>query len=238
MLSLVATPIGNLRDITLRALDVLKEADLILCEDTRQTQKLLDHYEIRKPMLSFYEHSSVGRILQILNELVQGKKLALVSDGGMPLISDPGFELLREALKHKIPVEIIPGPSACVTALAISGLATDSFTFYGFLVQKSAARKKELMRLADREETLIFYESPYRVHKVLEEMKEIFGDREAVLARELTKKFEEISRGFLSELIRKYAGKKVLGEIVILVSGKGRKQILPRHDIEDMQPTA
>ncbi|MFA6599518.1 MAG: 16S rRNA (cytidine(1402)-2'-O)-methyltransferase [Candidatus Omnitrophota bacterium] len=228
MLSLVATPIGNLRDITLRALDVLKDADLILCEDTRETRKLLDHYEIRKPLLSFYEHSGRGRILEILNHLMQGKKLALVSDGGMPLVSDPGFELLREALRHKLPVEVIPGPSACLTALSVSGLATDSFVFYGFLSPKSATRRRELAKLSDREETLIFYESPYRAAKVLEEMIAALGDREAVVARELTKKFEEISRGRLSELVQKFSGKKILGEIVILVSGFGRKEILPR----------
>ncbi len=226
MLSFVATPIGNLRDITLRALDVLKDADLILCEDTRRTQTLLERYEIKKPLMSHHEHSGPGRIEQVLRELESGRKVAVVSDGGMPLVSDPGFELLREVLRKGIPMEVLPGPCACVTALAASGLATDSFTFYGFLPPKSAARKKELSRLAGREETLIFYESPFRLLKALGDMKETLGDREAVVARELTKKFEEIIRGNLSALIAKFSKGKILGEIVVLVSGKDRKKIL------------
>ncbi len=228
MLHLVPTPIGNLRDITLRALDVLKEADLILCEDTRRTQTLLNHYEIKKPVISYHEHSGAGKTAKIIGELRDGQKIALVSDGGMPLISDPGFELVHEAIREKVPIEVLPGANAALTALVVSGLATDSFTYYGFLSQKSAARKKELSRLADREETLIFYESPFRIVKALEDMKDVFGDREAAVARELTKKFEEIVRGHLSDLIEKFSSKKILGEIVILVSGHNRKEILSR----------
>ncbi len=223
MLSIVPTPIGNLRDITLRALDVLKSADMIICEDTRQTQKLLSAYEIKKPLLSFHEHSAGGKAKEIIQMLLEGKNLALVSDGGMPLISDPGFQIVHEAILKDVAFEVLPGPSAGVTALAASGLATDSFSYFGFLPQKSAARKKFLASLAEREETLIFYESPYRLLQSLEEMSEIFGPREAAVARELTKKFEEVQRGTLPELVKKFSQKKVLGEIVVLVSGNNRK---------------
>ncbi len=226
MLSIVATPIGNLKDITLRALETLKAADEILCEDTRQTQKLLSHYEISKPLTSFHEHSTSEKTLKILERLKQGARIALVSDGGMPLVSDPGFELVHEAIKQGIAFEVLPGASACLTALVASGLATDSFLFYGFLSPKSAARKHQLEKLADREETLIFYESPYRVVKALQDMLEVLGDREAAVVRELTKKFEECQRGDLSSLIVRLSKKEVIGEVVILVSGKDRKKIL------------
>ncbi len=225
MLYIVPTPIGNLKDITLRALEVLKSVDLIVCEDTRQTQVLLNHYEIKKPLFSFHEHSGPGKVVGIINRLRGGESIALVTDGGTPAISDPGFQIVRSAIENNISVETLPGACALVTALVVSGLAVDCFTFFGFLSQKSATRRKELEKLADREETLIFYESPYRVGKALEDMFAVLGDREAVVARELTKKFEEVTRGKLSELIKKYAGKKVLGEIVILVSGKDRKAL-------------
>ena len=225
MLYIVPTPIGNLKDITLRALEALKSADLIVCEDTRQTQKLLKAYEIQKPLLSLHEHSGLGRVREITAHLSEGKSVALVSDGGTPLVSDPGFELLREVIRGKINFEVLPGPCALITAFAASGLATDTFSFYGFLPQRFAARKKFLASLEPREETLIFYESPYRLRQTLEDMKTVFGEREAVVARELTKKFEEISRGYLSELAAKFSSKKVRGEIVILAAGKGRKEL-------------
>ncbi len=154
-----------------------------------------------------------------------GDHIALVSDGGTPLISDPGFQLFNRALTEKVPVEVLPGACAVPTALVASGLATDSFTFYGFLSNKSAARKKFFKSVAEREETMIFYESPYRVPQALEDMAEVLGDREAAVARELSKKFEEIVRGTLPELARKYKDKKVLGEVVIVVSGHGRKKL-------------
>lgn len=225
MLYIVPTPIGNLKDITLRALEVLREADLIVCEDTRRAQKLLKAYEIHKLLLSLHEHSGEGRIREVLNRLSEGMSVALVSDSGTPLISDPGFELLREVIRRGISFEVLPGPCAAITALAASGLATDAFSFFGFLPQKSLARKKFLAELESREETLIFYESPYRLSRTLEDMRTVFGEREAVIARELTKKFEEISRGYLSELIQKFSQRKVLGEVVILVAGKGRKEL-------------
>ncbi|MCM8775234.1 MAG: 16S rRNA (cytidine(1402)-2'-O)-methyltransferase [Candidatus Omnitrophica bacterium] len=232
MLYLVATPIGNLGDITHRALDLLGEADTIVCEDTRRTQKLLNHYRVRRKdgtvpsLVSFHEHSGPGRLRQILEELGQGKSVALVSDSGVPLISDPGFELVREVIRRGIRVEALPGPSALLTALVLSGLAVDRFSFFGFLPQKSAARRKALSEIKDYRETLIFYESPFRLIRTLEDMKETFGDREACVARELTKKFEEIVRGYLSEIIEKFSIRKILGEMVILVAGKGRKETL------------
>lgn len=225
MLSIVPTPIGNLKDITLRALEVLREADVIVCEDTRQTQKLLNAYEIKKQLVSFHEHSTREKAEKILDRAAQGERVALVSDGGMPLISDPGFEILHEAIKRNVPFEVLPGPSAVTTALVTSGLAPDAFTFYGFLPVKSAGRRKRLAELADREETLIFYESPYRILQALEDMLAVFGDREAAVARELTKKFEETQRGTLASLTARLASKKMLGEFVILVAGKNRKKL-------------
>ena len=226
MLSVVPTPIGHLRDITLRALDLLRSADFIACEDTRQTQKLITAYEIRKPLLSFHEHSGPARVAEILGHLKDGKNVALVSDGGMPVVSDPGFELLREVRRAGLEYEVLPGPNAALTALVASGLATDSFSFFGFLPQKSAARKKFLSTLCEREETLIFYESPFRLARALLDLREVFGDREAAVVRELTKKFEEVARGRLRELAEKFTKRPAKGEIVILVSGRGRKDIL------------
>lgn len=226
MLYLVATPIGNLRDITLRALDILKTADVITCEDTRRTGQLLKHYEINPSrLLSFHDHSGPGRIREIISLLKEGRSVALVSDGGTPLISDPGFPLVREAVREGIRVEAIPGPTAIVTALAASGLASDQFSFFGFLPAKSTQRKKELGEIASVEHTLVFFESPHRVAALLQEMFEVLGDREAALCRELTKKFEEVVRGTLSELVARFEKKKPLGEIVLVVSGKGRKRV-------------
>ena len=225
MLSIVPTPIGNLRDITLRAVETLKGADMIVCEDTRQTQKLLSAYEIKKPFMSFHEHSALAKMQEIFRMLEEGKNLALVSDGGMPLISDPGFQIVNEAIRRKIPFEVLPGPSAVIMALAASGLATDSFSFFGFPPPKSVSRKKYFADLAEREETLIFFESPHRILQSLEDMKAVFGDREAAVARELTKKFEEIQRGSLEDLVVKFSSKKALGEITVLIAGKARKKL-------------
>jgi 16S rRNA (cytidine1402-2'-O)-methyltransferase len=226
MLYIVPTPIGNLRDITLRALDVLKQVDLIVCEDTRHTQKLLQAYEIQKPLISFHEHSGSGRIKEIINKLNAGSSIALVTDGGTPLVSDPGFQIVHEAIQNNLAFEVLPGPSAVITALVASGLACDSFSFFGFLPQKSVARLRALESLKERDETLLFYESPFRLLKTLQEIEQVFGEREAVVARELTKKFEEVKRGKLAELSKHFSSKKVLGEIVIVVSGKDRKALL------------
>lgn len=229
MLSLVPTPIGNLGDITLRALEVLKNADQILCEDTRRTQTLLRHFGITKPLLSCHEHSGPQRLEEILALLREGKRLALVSDGGMPLVSDPGFQIVHAVLQEQLPFEVLPGPSAVTTALVQSGLPTDSFCFAGFLSNKTQKRKQELRNFADREETLIFFESPFRVVKMLQDAFEVLEDREAAVARELTKKFEEVLRGNLSFLIHELSRKPRKGEMVVLISGKGRKKVLPQR---------
>lgn len=225
MLYLIPTPIGNLRDITLRALDILKECSLIICEDTRESQKLLSAYEIKKPLLAFHEHSSEGRLREILQRLKAGEMIAWVTDGGMPSISDPGFEIVREVIREKIPFTVLPGANALTTALVASGLATDSFSFFGFPPQKSAQRQKMFKEMKMREETLIFYESPFRLVKSLTDMQLVWGEREAAICRELSKKFEEVTRGYFSEILAVYSKRKVLGEIVIVVSGKNRKQL-------------
>ncbi|MBI4115497.1 MAG: 16S rRNA (cytidine(1402)-2'-O)-methyltransferase [Candidatus Omnitrophica bacterium] len=230
MLYLVPTPIGNLKDITLRALEVLKSADCIACEDTRRTGQLLKHHSIPAPrLISFHDHSSSGRVREIISLLKEGKNVAFVTDGGTPLISDPGFPLIREAIREGIPIEALPGPTAVTTALAVSGLPTEKFVFFGFLPQKSGPRKKELQKVKEFEETLVFFESPHRIVAALREMREIFGDREAAVCRELTKKFEEVKRGTLNQLSECFAKKKPLGEIVIVIAGKGRKKVFSPH---------
>lgn len=232
MLSIVPTPIGNLRDITLRALDVLKAADVIVCEDTRHTGKLLRHFEISKPLMSLHEHSSEAKVMELVQRLEGGLNVALVSDAGMPLISDPGFELMAEVRRKGLAYEVLPGAQAAVTALVASGLATDSFAYLGFPSPKSVSRKKEFERLAAHEETLIYYESPFRLVKTLEDMKTVWGNREAAVARELTKKFEEVARGTLEELIEKFSKKNAIGEIVIVVSGANRKKLFDKGSDE------
>lgn len=225
MLSIVSTPIGNLGDITLRALEALKAADFIACEDTRETRKLLAHYSIEKPLLSYHDYSPAIRVHEILALIRQGKRVAVVTDGGMPSISDPGFTLVREAIREKTGFEVLPGASAVTTALVASGLAVDEFSFLGFLPPKSASRKKRLAEFKEREETLIFFESPFRLPAALRDMAEVFGDREAVVARELTKKFEEFLRGNLSDLAQEAAEHPRKGEMVVLVAGQGRKKV-------------
>ena len=232
MLTIVPTPIGNLSDVTLRALEALKQADIIVCEDTRQTQKLLQHYAITKPLVSYHEHSSAQKAAGIVALLREGKRIALVSDGGMPLVSDPGFQVVHAVLAEQLPLEVLPGPSAVTMALVLSGLPTDSFSFFGFLSNKGQRRRHELQALADREETLIFFESPFRIVKMLQDAMEVLGDREATVARELTKKFEEVLRGNLSELIRDMTQKPRKGEMVVLISGKDRKSVLPKRSLQ------
>ena len=225
MLYLVATPIGNLKDITLRALEVLKAADLIACEDTRHTGRLLEHFDIKKPLVSFHEHSGPGRVQELAAKLEQGTVIALVSDAGTPLLSDPGFPLVREALRRGIRVESLPGPSACLAALLASGLPPNQFSFFGFLAPKSSQRKKNFEQVRERPDTLVYYESPYRVLKFLEEALEVLGDREAAVARELTKKFEEVARGRLSQLVEKFKKQTPRGEFVIVIAGHNQKSV-------------
>jgi 16S rRNA (cytidine1402-2'-O)-methyltransferase len=219
-LYVVATPIGNLEDITLRALRVLKECDEIACEDTRHSLKLLTHFGISKPLISFYSYNQRHRVPQIVDKLLNGLKVALVSDCGTPAVSDPGYLLVKEAVDKGIPVEVLPGASALLTALVGSGLSTDGFVFCGFLKRKPGKMKKELEECASLGKTLIFYESPHRILKTVEICLEIFGENAKIcLARELTKKFEEHIRGNIKEVYENIKSRKeILGEFVVLIS--------------------
>ena len=214
-LYIVSTPIGNLEDITLRALRVLKEADLIACEDTRHTRKLLSHYGISKPTISYHEHNEHERTSELIEKLQAGSNIALVSDAGTPLISDPGFRIVREAADRAIRVVPIPGPSALLAALSASGLQTSEFTFVGFLPARRAARRARLTELAHIQTTLVVYEAPHRIKQTLEDAREVLGARECALARELTKLHEEFVRGSLSEI--QVQEDKARGEMVLLI---------------------
>jgi 16S rRNA (cytidine1402-2'-O)-methyltransferase len=219
-LYIVATPLGNLEDITLRAIRILKEASVIACEDTRRTVKILNRYEIRTPLFIFHEYNKVRAGKSILRRLRDGDSVALVSDAGTPAISDPGYELVREAIGSGVPIEVVPGPSALVAALVVSGLPTDHFTFEGFLPTRREKRRKAMQGLAAGTRTMIFYESPQRLAAFLREAAEIFGDRQACVVRELTKVHEEILRGSLSELDAEISGRgTVLGEVTIVIGG-------------------
>ena len=227
ILYLVATPIGNLEDITLRALRVLREADLIACEDTRQTRKLLDHFGISKPLVSYHEHNEAARAAELISRLESGHNIALVSDAGTPLVSDPGYRAAAAAIEAGITVVPIPGASAMLAALAASGLGTDEFRFCGFLPARSAARKKALEALSDADCTLVFYETPHRIVEALEDVQAVFGDRPVVVARELTKIHEEFLRGTAAEIRSRLEQKpSVKGEITLLI-GRGAKTSAP-----------
>jgi len=217
MLYLVATPIGNLKDITLRALEILKSADVIAAEDTRRTEQLLRHYEIPgRFLLSFHEHSGPGRVREIVSLLKEGKSAALVTDGGTPLISDPGFPLVREAIREGIPVEAVPGPSAVVAALALSGFRGERFRFEGFTPKKSAAMARWLEGLKGETAPVVCYESPYRLVKTLEAIRRTLGEVPVVVARELTKLHEEVTRGSTSEVLKRYTKRAPKGEVTLL----------------------
>ena len=222
---MVSTPIGNLEDITLRALRILKEVDLIAAEDTRRTGLLLKHFGIETPLTSYFEGNELKKGEWLMTRLKEGERIALVSDAGTPGISDPGYRLVRLAIENEIPVIPIPGPSAIITALSTSGLPTDAFLFKGFLPHKSKRRREILQEVKEARETLIFYESPHRITQTLNDMVEILGDREMVLARELTKRYEDILRGKVSQIIEQLKGKKLKGEITLIVSGKRRKDL-------------
>lgn len=218
-LHIVATPIGNLRDITLRALETLAGADVIYCEDTRTSAKLTTHFGIATPRKALHEHNERELIATVLADLARGGKVALISDAGTPLLSDPGFPLVRAARAAGVPVYAAPGASALLAALAVAGLPTDAFSFLGFPPAKAGARANALAAFADRRETLVFYESPHRLGESLAAMAEVFGaDRPAAVALELTKKFERVARGPLAELALQFAG-EVKGEAVIVVGG-------------------
>src|SRR5262252_7317341 len=216
-LYLVATPIGNLEDITLRALRILKEADQIACEDTRHTQKLLNHYGIAKPLVSYHEHNEMTRAPELVLAMERGAQIALVSDAGMPLVSDPGYRLVTLSLRHHIGVVPVPGPSALLAALSASGLPNEEFLFAGFLPARSGERRRALERLRIEDRTIIFYEAPHRIEETLADAREVLGDRPACLAREVTKLHEEFRRGTLSELAASLAERPARGEITLLI---------------------
>jgi 16S rRNA (cytidine1402-2'-O)-methyltransferase len=226
-LHLVATPIGNLEDLTFRALRTLEACDLIAAEDTRQTRKLLTHYGVSRPLVSCYEHNEARRIPAILAALREGKDVALVSDAGSPGVSDPGFRLVREAVAQDIPVTALPGPSAVILALSMSGLPTDRFTFYGFLPRRGSERKRLLDEAAQMPHTLIFFESPHRLIRALEDLLDRLGDRRVAVCRELTKRFEQVERGLLSEALAKARTRTPRGEFCIVVEGGGLEAVEP-----------
>ena len=215
-LYIVSTPIGNLKDITLRAIEVLKQVDLIAAEDTRRTNILTVHYGINTPLTSYFQYNKVKKADILIRLLKEGKNIALVSDAGTPGISDPGFVIIKKALEGNIDVVPIPGPAGFLTALSISGLPTNKFVFEGFLSNKSTQRRKRLREFAGEDRTVIIYESPHRLLKTLQDILDIIGDIDIVCARELTKKFEEIRRERVSDSIRHFSTTKILGEFILL----------------------
>jgi len=218
MLYVVATPIGNLGDITLRALDVLKSVDLIAAEDTRHSGMLLKHLEIKKPLVSYHEHNEAMRTAQLVERLAADENVALITDAGTPALSDPGARLIRACIERGLPLTIIPGPSSILAALVGSGFSTERFYFGGFLPVKSGQRERELRATAERGETTIFFESPYRLTKTLTVCTGVMPDRQLCVARELTKKFEEFRHGIASELLAHYEAHPPKGEIVLVIS--------------------
>jgi 16S rRNA (cytidine1402-2'-O)-methyltransferase len=223
-LYLVSTPVGNLEDITVRAARILAEVDFIACEDTRKSGILLKHLEIRKPLVSYHEHNEDVSAQRIVKRILNGESAAVISDAGTPAISDPGFSVIRAAVDENIPIVAIPGPAAMLTALSVSGLPTDAFIFCGFLPPKSGKRRRVLESLSDRRETLIFYESPFRIRKLLAEIESTMGDRQVVLCRELTKKFEEVIRMSVQDLSEYLANRTLKGEITLVVEGLVRRK--------------
>ena len=217
MLYVVATPIGNLGDISLRALEVLKSVDAIAAEDTRYSGMLLKHFGIKKPLVSFHEHNEAMRTAQLLDRLAAGQNIAVITDAGMPGLSDPGARLIRECICRDLPFTIVPGPSSILTAVVGSGFSTEKFFFGGFLPTKSGGRERELRAAAARVETSVFFESPYRLVKTLDAATRILQDRQLCVARELTKKFEEFRRGSAGELLAHYERRPPKGEVVLLI---------------------
>lgn len=218
MLYVIATPIGNLADITLRALDVLKDVDVVAAEDTRHSGLLLKHFGIKKPFVSYHEHNEAMRTAELVERLGRGEKVALITDAGTPGLSDPGLRLIRACIERELPFTIVPGPSSILTALLGSGFSTAKFSFRGFLPVKSGQRERELRAAAEREDTVIFFESPYRLIKTLQACLQIMPHRQICVARELTKRFEEFRRGTAPELLAHYGAHPAKGEIVLLIS--------------------
>ncbi|MGI8317344.1 16S rRNA (cytidine(1402)-2'-O)-methyltransferase [Halobacillus mangrovi] len=218
-LYIVPTPIGNLNDMTFRAVETLKNADAIAAEDTRNTKKLLNHFDIHSSLISYHEHNKQTRGPQLIDQIRNGDRIAVVSDAGMPGISDPGSDLVRQAIDEDLPVIVLPGANAALPALAGSGLSTEQFQFCGFLPRKKKEREAELTALKNISATIIFYESPHRLKEMLRHVREIFGNRQASLARELTKRYEEYVRGSLEELVNWAEQEEVRGEFCIIVEG-------------------
>lgn len=223
-LTLVATPIGNLEDITLRAIRTLREVDLIAAEDTRQTLKLLNHFEIKKPLTSYYEHNKAEKGNYLIQQLLEGKNIALVSDAGSPGISDPGEDLVRLAVDNSIPVTMVPGPVAAIMGLVISGLPAGRFVFEGFLPMNKRSRKERIAFLKNETRTMVFYEAPHKLVYTLRELLEVLGDRRIVLARELTKRYEEVIRCSLSEAVERFSENSPKGEFVLMLEGIDEKE--------------
>jgi 16S rRNA (cytidine1402-2'-O)-methyltransferase len=217
MLYIVATPIGNLKDITLRAIEVLKSVDLIACEDTRHTKILLEHYNINTPTTSFFQHNQITKGQYLLKLLKEGKSIALVSDAGSPGILDPGYQIINLAIKNKIEITFIPGATAFINALVLSGKPAHNFIFEGFLPVRRQARQNRLRQLSKLKHTIVFYESCHRILATLEDIQSIFGEKEIVVARELTKKFEELKRGRPEDIVREVKEQKLRGEFTIVI---------------------
>ena len=226
-LYLVATPIGNLQDITLRAIETLRTVDVIACEDTRHTRKLLNHFRISNKTISYHEHNEQERAEELVDCMMRGESVAIVSDAGTPGIADPGFRIVQRAIESGLNVVPIPGPAAFVTAAVASGLATDSIFFGGFLPSKKGERRKRLEEIRDIPATLIFYEAPHRLAKSLADCADVLGDRQAAAARELTKIHEEFARGTLSDLAARFAGQTVKGEVVIVIDRPRGDEVRP-----------
>lgn len=222
---LVATPIGNLEDITIRALNTLRNADIIAAEDTRQTLKLLNHFEIKKPLISYHEHNQKESGEKLVAEALEGKNIALVTDAGTPGISDPGEGIVKLAIEQGVKIFLIPGAAALIYGLVVSGISTARFVFEGFLPTDKKGKKERLMNLKNEEKTIIFYEAPHKLIRTLQDMYDNFGDRKIAMCRELTKKYEEIIRCSLSEAIKMYNEKKPLGEYVIVMEGKSKSEL-------------
>jgi len=235
-LYLVGTPIGNLEDITLRALRILKEADRIACEDTRHTQRLLTHYDIHKPLVSYHEHNEMTRAPELIVALEQGAKIALVSDAGTPLVSDPGHRLVTLCLRHQIPVVPIPGPSALLASLSASGLPNEEFLFVGFLPNRAGERRRALEHLRIEDRTIVLYEAPHRIAETVSDAREILGDRPACLAREVTKLHEEFRRGKLSEISASLLERPARGEITLIIGAFDANE--PRSETDSSQSLA
>ncbi|MBA4367951.1 MAG: 16S rRNA (cytidine(1402)-2'-O)-methyltransferase [Desulfobacterium sp.] len=233
-LYIVATPIGNLEDITIRAIKVLSEVDIIAAEDTRNTGKLLSYHNIKGKLVSYHEHNETQKAQKLIAEIEKGLSVAIVTDAGTPSVSDPGYRIVQAAIENNIQPIPIPGPSAAVTALSASGLPTDIFTVVGFLPKKKGKRLEQLEKLAFAPGTLIFYESPKRILQLLNELQDVFGERDIVFAREITKRYEEFQRGTISELIEKIEKKDAIkGECTLLVSGKSQTRTVCLEDLRN-----